>query len=69
MFGAIGDGITNDFEAIKKCFSYSNVIINFGFNISNCLYMYSLQWLEHVFRFFLSKKHSYIFSMYVAKVL
>ena len=30
MFGAIGDGITNDFEAIKKCFSYSNVIINFG---------------------------------------
>ena len=30
MFGAVGDGITNDFEAIKKCFSYSNVIINFG---------------------------------------
>ena len=30
MFGAVGDGITNDFEAIKKCFSYSNAIINFG---------------------------------------
>ena len=35
-----------------------NVIINFGFNISNCLYMYSLQWLEHILRFFLSNgKH------------
>ena len=30
MFGAIGDGITNDFVALQECFSYSNVIINFG---------------------------------------